>query len=312
MKISRRSFLGRASGLAVGSLVAPYLVRPAYAADGRLLFDADMEVGSFGDYDRDSGPGINRIKASGTPPAISGDRARHGSKSLKVVLNRATAPSPERCEISTAKGLLEFFKTHWIGFSIYVPSDWQVSRTSDILWQLHHEPADWGAYKGGFSPILLVGVASNSDKWIFVQDYVQTPESRHEPSDLEHGYRDEGNRVSRGAWTDWVIEYRPDWRSASDGGRGVTRIWENGSLVMDYEGPNAVNGAKTPYIKFGTYKSAWDDRNYDDPCRERVYYFDNFRASKGDQGSYELVDPSRGGGATPDSSRPNPPDFVVD
>lgn len=311
MKIDRRAFCAGTTGLAVGALLPRYLIRPAIAADQPLLFMADMEIQAFSDYAKPGGPSINIIKESGSSPVISSDYARIGTKSLKTLLNRASSPVSKRTETTTEHNKLEFFRTHWIGFSIYVPSDWKISNTWEVLFQLHHDPVDWGTYLGGFSPVMALRIESNSDRWLFCQDYVQTDESQHNPSDLRRGFKITGEQMPRGEWTDWVIEYRPDWRSSSAGGTGVTRFWQNGKLVVDYKGPNAVNAAKTPYIKFGVYKSAWENRNHDDPVKERVYYFDEFRVSEPDRGSYELVAPGQGA-AQGGNVRPMAPAFTVE
>ncbi len=62
-------------------------------------------------------------------------------------------------------------------------------------------------------------------------------------------------------------------------------------------------------IKFGAYKSAWKDRDHSDPVLERVYYFDEFRVSRANQGSYDLVAP---GGEPSQETRPMPPTLTME
>lgn len=308
MKINRRSFVIGASGIAASPLISNSLIQTASGAES-LIFMADSEVDDFSDYNSSNPPCITPIKKSGNTPVITSERSRAGNKSQRMYLNRLTSSSSYRTEASCTHETLEFFKTHWIGFSIYVPSSWEVSRSWEVLWQLHHDPIDWETYPGGYSPILAIRINSKGNKWLLRQDYVQTPESQHRTSDRRTAFKEEHGTIEKGKWTDWVIEYRPDWRSLSSGGTGVTRFWRDGVLVRDYQGPNAVNAAKTGFIKFGPYKSGWKDRNYDNDIEERLYYYDEFRVSRGDEGSYDLVAP---GGTQSQAIKPMPPVLVTE
>jgi hypothetical protein len=294
--ISRRNFLLGTAGVAAASLL-PNLFRSSSAAadDAALLWRADMEAASFADYRRRGGPCINSMHASGNSPVLSREQARCGTQSLKFVLNRAESSTSYRTEASTDKNKLEFFKTHWFGFSIFIPHSWRISSTWEVLFQFHHHPLDWATAVGGFSPLLAIRLDSNSDQYLVRQNYVQTPEAEHRRGDRKTAFLATiPGALALGRWTDWVLEYRPDWRPVTEGGRGVTRFWRDGVRVIDYRGPNAANATYTPYLKFGTYKSRWKDRHYDDPVQERVYYFDELRVSRADEGSYELVAPGRG------------------
>jgi hypothetical protein len=306
--INRRNFLLGAAGMAAIPFI-PRIIPPASAADSSLLWRADMETASFSDYSRTGGPSISSMHASGNTPVISSEQARIGKRSLKCFLSRADSPTSFRTEVSTAKNLLEFNKTHWFGFSIYTPADWQISNCWEVLWQLHHHPADWSKDVPSFSPILAIRIDSNSDRYLIRQHFVQTPESQHQASDRQLGFATTlPGAVAKGRWTDWVVEYRPDWRSRSDGGTGVTRIWRDGVRVIDYQGPNAVNAKYTPYYKFGAYKSLGKDRSRNDPVKERLYYFDEVRVSRGNQGSYDMVAP---GGSNQTAQPPLPPGSVT-
>jgi hypothetical protein len=307
--INRRNFLLGAAGVVAAPLLPRFILPANAATDPRLMYMADMEVSNFSAYNNNGGPSVHLLRASGNAPTISSEQSRAGSRSLKFVLNRATSANPYRTEITTEKNLLEFNKTHWFGFSMFIPTSWKISNTWEVLFQFHHEPVDWSTYKGGYSPVLAIRFESNSDRYLIRQVYVQTPESQHEPGDKKTGFHTIiPGAVAVGRWTDWVLEYRPDWRNISDGGKGVTRFWRDGVKVIDYQGPNACNSQYTPYLKFGCYKSAWKDRNHSDPVKERVYYFDEFRASYGDQGSYDLVAP---GGSGSTAMPPRPPGSVT-
>ncbi len=57
----------------------------------------------------------------------------------------------------------------------------------------------------------------------------------------------------RGVWTDWVVHAK--WSYGSD---GFLKIWKDGKLVIDQNGPNAYNDASGPFFKMGLYKG-WGD-----------------------------------------------------
>ena len=156
-----------------------------------------------------------------------------------------------------------------------------------------------------FSPVLALRLKPNSDRWYLVQDYVQPPEGQQQQSDLKPAFAEVCGQVAKGKWTDWVFEYRPDWRSRAAGGIGVTRIWCNGNSVINYLGPNCVNNTQGPYMKFGCYKSAWSKTGTADNVSARLYYFDEVRVSQPDQGNYASV--SLNGFA---SERPMAPELI--
>ena len=304
MKQNRRSFIFGTAGLVVAPCLPLSLMRAANAADPLLLYGADMEVSDFSDYARDGGPSGREIHASGNSPEIVSGQSRTGNRSLRVYLNRESSERSYRTEVSTGPDALEFFKTYWIGFSIYVPNDREVSTTRGVLFQIHDTPVDWSI---GLNPIFAISEYENTNSWHIKQRYLTVPEGQHVKDDQVTAFNDLHGDIETGTWTDWVIQYRPDFRLNSDGGNGVTRVWRNGQKIVDYNGPNAYNQAKGPYIKFGAYRSAWKNRDVNDPVRERLFFFDEFRVSKADRGNFDLVAP---GGEQGSANRPNPPDFL--
>jgi hypothetical protein len=308
VKQNRRSFILGAASLVVVPSLPIALMRPVKAADPLLLYEADMEVSDFREYALDGGPSGKELHSSGNSPIISPKRARIGDRSLEVYLNRETSERSYRTEVSTGPDALDFFKEYWIGFSIYIPSDWQVSSSRTVLFQIHDTPKDWSI---GLNPIFAISEIENSDNWYIRQRYMTEPEGEHTKDDQVTAFSDLYGTIERGAWTDWVIQYRPDYRKNSSGGNGVTRVWRNGQQIIDYKGPNAYNQSQGPYIKFGCYKSAWKNRDLNDPVKERLYYFDEFRVSKADEGSYAYVVPGdeRETTSTP-TTRPNPPQIL--
>ena len=73
-----------------------------------------------------------------------------------------------------------------------------------------------------------------------------------------------------GVWVDWVFEVRWDWHLD---GVGETRVYKDGVLLADYQGPNAFNDELGPNSKIGLYKWEWD---YADVL-VRVAHYDDVR-----------------------------------
>ena len=292
MNMHRRNFLLTAASLAAAPWTRRAILPAAYAAAGPLLLHADMEVDSFQDYESYGDATNLRLRSAGNAPEISAETRRAGVRSARVHLNRLTSPTSYRTEAEATGqwSSFEFQKTYWFGISIFVPATWVVSSTWEVLFQLHHRPDDW-TDKHDFSPVLALRCNANSDQWRLVQSYVQTPDGAQQQSDLKTAFDGMHGQIEKERWTDWVFEYRPDWRNLADGGTGVTRIWRDGVRVVNYQGPNCVNNSRGPYIKFGCYKSAWKDRSFDDPVKERIYFYDEFRVSRADEGSYDAVSP---------------------
>ena len=169
-----------------------------------LLFHGDFNVQNFSEYASYGTSSHMRLGASGNSPTISTQQARTGAKSARIYLNRRTSGSKYRTEATAngPKASLLFRRTYWIGFSIFVPSDWKVSSTGEALFQLHHRPPTWGE-QHNFSPVLAIRVLGNSDKWFLGNDYVQTPEDQQQQSDLKRAFALEFGKVARGDWTDW-------------------------------------------------------------------------------------------------------------
>ncbi len=292
MNIDRRRFVLTAASLAAMPWARRAILPVAHASASPLLCSADMEVDSFQYYETYGDTTNLRLRSAGNTPVISTETRRAGSRSARVYVNRLTSETSYRTEAEATGqwSSFEFQKTYWFGISVFVPAMWAVSSTWEVLVQLHHRPDDW-TDKNDFSPVLALRCNPNSDQWRLVQTYVQTPDGAQQQSDLKTAFDGFHGQIQKGRWTDWVFEYRPDWRNLIDGGTGVTRVWRDGVQVVNHEGPNCVNNSRGPYIKFGCYNSAWKDRGFDDPVKERLYFYDEFRVSRANEGSYEAVAP---------------------
>ncbi|NJL84321.1 MAG: hypothetical protein HC890_17890 [Chloroflexaceae bacterium] len=89
----------------------------------------------------------------------------------------------------------------------------------------------------------------------------------------------------RGVWTDWVFQVK--W--AYDD-QGQLKVWQNGQLVADRQGPNTFRDFIMPYFKIGIYKPQWTSNPARSHLDERTLYIDAIRIGNG-QATYEDVAP---------------------
>ena len=164
MKLDRRGFVLSAASLAAFPWVRRAAIPAASAADMSLWFHGDFNVENFKQYESYGTSSHMRLGASGNSPTISTEKSRTGAKSARIYLNRKTSGTSYRTEATAigSKSSLQFRKTYWIAFSIYVPSNWAISSTHDVLFQMHHVPPEWGNHFS-FSPILALRLKPNSD-----------------------------------------------------------------------------------------------------------------------------------------------------
>jgi hypothetical protein len=226
------------------------------------IYTLDWEDGKLG------------ANCSGNCPVISSDVSRSGSHSMKSVVNRLTSPTSFRTEI-TKPGIrkkMKFETDYWYGFSTYMPSDWEVPNRFEIVAQIHASPDPNEPHT-----VPPLAINSGSGIWRVLTRW-------------ENGKKYwELNSVKEdlGRWVDWVIHYKPSWKST-----GVTEVWKDGSLVARRLGPNTYEDSAGPYFKLGLYLG-WKDRACCEGYRaEKIIYHDEFRVGVGEDIRYEDVTPA--------------------
>jgi len=167
-------------------------------------------------------------------------------------------------------------KEYWIGFSIYLPNDWQTDyKSEEVLFQLHGNGNE-------DSPSLALLVDGAEWYWsIRWQDEFEAPEDPKDRIDL-------GRRTyEKGQWVDYVIHAK---FSYSDDGYGFMEIWKDGTSLFTHNGPNCYNdGSKIRGPQTGVYKWDWSN-GADYEVSERIMYLDEYKVG-GSGASYEDVAP---------------------
>lgn len=217
------------------------------------------------DHVHDFEGGELTLTCSGNCPRISDKFARHGRYSIRSALTESSE-NQKRTEavIPGQAKKMEFERDYWVGFSIFIPLDWEAPGGMELIAQIHRTP-DPGE-PGGQPPVAIYTGSGNwkvTNQWADQKvDWV-----------LNSVYED------RGRWTDFVIHYRPSY-----GEGGTLRVWKNHALVAQRYGRNTDTDEIGPYFKWGLYKGK---RN---SPRQTVYH-DEIRIATGSAFRYWEVTP---------------------
>jgi hypothetical protein len=220
-------------------------------------------------------------RSSGNRPEVVRDHARAGTGAMKTTLDRNKDRFPNRTEVQGPRA--EIGKEYWYGFSVLLPEEYVPDPVWEIVAQWQGVPdADLG--EKWRNPVLALSTTDGRWGWVSRWDAKRNT--------FENGKREYGGvhqydlgAYQTGAWTDWVVRVR--WSYGSD---GFLKIWKDGKLAVDQDGPNAFNDAEGPFFKMGLYKG-WDDpKKGHDGVAKRVLYHDEFRMAGAD-GTYDDVAP---------------------
>jgi hypothetical protein len=227
----------------------------------------------------------------GIDPEIVTDPVRYGNSAVKIRAqhNWNGEMNYTRTEITGKRSdngsHMTFFypgKEYWIGFSVYLPTDWvNDTKSEEAIFQLHGN---------GNEDTPSLAFVVDGEEWYWTirwQDEFEAPE---EPND-----RIEKGRIyyEKGKWVDWVIHVK---FSYSNDGYGFMQVWKNGTSLFTHKGPNCYNdGKKIRGPQTGIYKWDWPHSDREFLATERIMYLDEFKV--GDETcSYDDVAPGSSSG----------------
>jgi hypothetical protein len=225
---------------------------------------------------------------SGNAPTITQERVRAGKYAMKSYLNRETSEVNFRTEVVPRMTEPAFGRDTWYGFSIFLPESYEISQTWEVLAQWHDTPNDWDTLHRQNPPMQL-GIQRDTGIWRLTMLWDKDPVQPGNIFQIDGVKTWDFASYERNKWTDWVFQIR--W---SYNGDGLLRVWKDGKLVVDHQGPNTYNDNVGPYFKMGMYKG-WRDSQAVDSVKDRSVYHDELRIA-GPNGRYEDVAP--GGAAS--------------
>lgn len=164
-----------------------------------------------------------------------------GRKAVRFTVDRK--PNEFRSEIALPHEA--GFQERWYAARLLVPQEWIIGATrgGDIVLQWHAIPGNWRAT----FPNLAISI--KNDRWGIQQSF-GSPQTKPDRTSTKID-----DRVKPGEWVSWVVHAK--WSPDAD---GKLRIWKDGQLVLDRDGPNVYGtiGVKyTPYMKTGIYHPEW-------------------------------------------------------
>lgn len=140
----------------------------------------------------------------------------------------------------------------WYRGQIFVPKDWQPSPLHVIAMQWHGTRDVFLFEPGRPAPLQLSII---DDRWEITKAWDQ----RFLSPASDDGQSQKAGRavigqapLATGRWLDWVFHVK--WATDMS---GSVRVWLDGDLVVDDQGPNAHRDLIGPYMKAGVYVPEW-------------------------------------------------------
>lgn len=191
---------------------------------------------------------------------ISSENPRSGQKSLRFELRENERVSDGyRTEVRDPY-FAPIGQTTWYFFSFFVPEHFPMTSTSSCVFAQWHDQKDPGDLDR--NPPIAIRLRGTGQLHIT---------GRHHARKIQNGASNpeillyEDTNFRRGEWNDILMEVK--WSFKKD---GLVRIWRNGQLITNYNGPIGYNDDKGPYFKMGIYCR-------ETPVQPLVSYHDNYR-----------------------------------
>jgi len=212
--------------------------------------------------------------AGGYVKTSSDIEPREGSKSVEVKLV-ANENGKSRSEIGV--NLKNSLGHYWAGFSVYIPSDIDMSKMVLDRDEFVVVIAQWGVWENNPSlPDFAVRMGRENGEDKFFLTYEPLPESKTL-------YLWDSPLI-QGEWVDWIVHIK--WAKNDS---GVFEVWQNGEKVFSKTDFQSTDGDGSDVkSKIGMYYSSWGQRarDYD----EIKIYFDDYTIAKGED-MYDEVKP---------------------
>jgi hypothetical protein len=221
--------------------------------------------------------------------SVNGEIKRGGNYSYKMYFASTAVDVGKRVELVLRKTPLEnwtFGKEYWIGYSIYIPSDFALPTGFGVVGQWHKagqeqdgncDQAPRPPNPAVAQPFMIFTEGTDSVPKIKVQITGQTQYCQ--PGSYTYRKSFSPPALKKGAWNDIVIHtiFRYDKP-------GVTQMWLNGEKFIDIKEINAHNDPKAPVLKMGFYGSS---------TKSHTVYYDEIRVGDANS-SYDEVAPKGG------------------
>lgn len=219
------------------------------SAQSHLIFKDTFDSGSFQPYNGGAGWNQTQFTKKSKGKIVSSPK-RAGAGAARFTLNYPDKRA-EKNKFSAGRPGQE----RWIGFSIYIPTNWQDHDNFTIVSQIKGMPDDGEPSR---SPLLSLEVRNGV--WKLYNRWDPNPISK--PRSGGNGGTIQSRQVFsgpyvKGQWTDWVIHAK--WSYNDD---GLLEIWQDNVKLGSWSGPNCYNDTEHSFhFKIGMYKPGYHSNN---------------------------------------------------
>jgi len=263
-----------------------------------LILEENFQLGYLDKYPENStGLVAHACEVGLNGVSVQPNISRDGNYALRSYLEKNNElcpnnPGPDkkgvRAEIATFKKPITYGQTYWLGFSIYISSDWVIENNewgSDYVMQLKSRSSERDA---------ILSLRISQSNWKLVTSYennnTYTNWTGPKSSMLDN----------KGKWTDFVFKVKP---SLTRGNASLT-VWENSVKVFSKTNMSiGYPGDEDMYFKFGLYKPTMRTK-YTNITSHTAYY-DQIRIGNANS-NLEEVSP-RGTSSIVNKALPNKP-----
>lgn len=255
-----------------------------YVSQNEYDISDDSEIRFQDNFEGDFDPhGSNQVydqwyrsgwKGGGYVKTSSAIEPREGSKSAEVKLV-ANEDGRSRSEIGV--NLRNSLGDYWAGFSVYIPSDIDMSKMVLDRDKFVFVLAQWGVWENNPSlPDFAIRMGREDGENKFFLTYEPLPK----PNLI---YIWDGPLI-QGEWVDWVVHIK--WAKNDS---GIFEVWQNDEKVFSKTDFQSTDGDGSDVkSKIGLYYSSWGRRPRD--YNEVKIYFDDYTIAKGED-MYDEVKP---------------------
>lgn len=246
------------------------------AANSTILFSSDFESGNLNGWSRELAAVSYAAQIVEAPAPI-----RSGVKTLRIELNQNDPDVAGSRRAELARGGDTQNGEYWFAFSVFLPKDYAIDRSPEILAQWHNYP-DFVQGETWMSPPL--SLHTSNGKWLINRLWDNATVSTNQ-SVVAKGFSRQHDlgafAADKDRWTDWVFHIKWGWQTSQD---PKLEVYKNGLMVLNQNGqPNTTNDVVAPYFKMGLYKWDWKQEPARSDITTRVLYFD--RVLVGDKNS---------------------------
>jgi len=214
-----------------------------------IIFEDDFQLGYIDKYPENRKGWVSHACEVGPQgSSLQNEISRDGNYALRSYLEKDNPSCPDknfRTEIAGYKNqLLDYEKTYWIGFSLFIPNDWVIEQdqwSMEYIFQLHSNPSPTSPNRDS---VLSLRISQSNMKLVTHYD------NKKKYNNWVHSIND-----MKGKWTDFVFKIKP----SQFVGSASLELWMNPDVNTQPVFSKTSMSLGSPgdidlYVKLGLYK----------------------------------------------------------